>query len=220
MRSPSLGRTSEALAYRLGTQVSRRMSRGRTRGPRLSLEARLLVGFVGLLVLLFVAVGCATVRDGASAEVQGPNLSVFGRISVRQVAKPLLLGSYQWNRGPGFAGWTESMVLRDNSGIRLFEVSSDDEGTVVQYQDKVRTVDSLGWLIQDRLGVDVTPATLASWLDNTHEGEPLPDKAFHQGIRVDVIERHGDERPAKIRLIQDETIVLMTVRRDIPKTPI
>ena len=189
------------------------------RGTTLGLGARLLAGVVGLQVVLLFVAGCATVREGASAEAQGPKMSVFGRISVRQVAKPLLLGSYQWNRGPGFAGWTESLILRDNSGIRLFEVSSDDEGTVVQYQDRVRTVESLGWLIKDNLGVDVSPATLASWLENMHEGEPLPDKAVHQGIRVDVIERHGDEKPAKIRLIQDETIVLMTVRREFAKTP-
>lgn len=166
------------------------------------------------LALAAALSGCAATTSGMQAAESGPELSVFGRISVRKVAKPLLLGSYEWNRGPGFAGWTESFVVRSTEGMRVFDVSSDDTGTVVRFLDSARRVESLRWLVRDQLGVDVAPAVLAGWLENHHLGSELPDKAEHEGVRVDVIDRHGDGRPAKIRLVQGETIVLMTVRRE------
>ena len=172
---------------------------------------------VALFCASIIVSGCATLQNTTASrffEENGPVLSVRGRISVRQVAKPLLLGTYEWNRGPGFAGWTESFVLRDANGIRLFQMDSDERGTVVQYQDRVRRVESMRWLVEDQLGMDVEPKMLANWFENNHVDGELPDKAKHEGIYIEVHERHGDGKPAKIRLIQDETIILMTVTRE------
>ena len=167
---------------------------------------------VATVVASLALTGCATREASLDVEPSGPNLAVQGRISVKQVGKPLLFGSYEWYRGNGFEGWTERFHFKDTNGLQLFHLESNKNGTIVRFQDRIRKVESMRVLMRERLGIDIAPATMASWFENSHGDGELPDRLAIEGVIVEVLERFGDGRPSRLRLLQEGTVVLMSVR--------
>ena len=148
----------------------------------------------------------------------GPELSVYGRLSIRKIGEPLLIGNYVWHRAPSQHGWRESFEVTDQNGFDLFSLESDDEGTVLNYFNRTQfTSDTLREIMADQLGIDIETRRLAGWLENDYGGgTPVPKSFVHEGVLVEVIERATNGRPAKMRFVQDEAIVLMSIHREFP----
>ena len=174
-----------------------------------------------LLVLAAALAGGALVAGCGGEELaadHGPELSVYGRLSIRKIGEPLLIGNYVWHRAPSQHGWRESFAVTDQNGFDLFSLESDDEGTVLNYFNRTQlTGDSLRDIMAEQLGIDVETGRLAGWLENDYGGgTPVPKSFVHGGVLVEVIERATSGKPAKMRFVQNEAIVLMSIHREFP----
>lgn len=181
--------------------------------PRTASTSFRLAAAAAAVALAASLAGCATPSRGTSA-ANGPEHSLYGRISVRKVGQPLMSGSYTWHRGRGLNGWTESIDLTDPRGLTFLEIDSDDNGTIAQYLDRTVKVPNVRYLLRTEMGVDLAPATLASWLANDYAGGAVPDKFRHEEVVVEIIERDGKGRPYKVFLRHGENLVVMVVRRE------
>ena len=154
---------------------------------------------------------------GEELEVDnGPELGIYGRLSIRQVGEPLLIGNYTWFRGDSQNGWRESFVMTDQNDFALFSLESDDDGTRLTNLNRTyETSASLREIMADRLGIDIETSVLANWVTNNYgAGVPLPKTFAYAGIRVEVIERATNGWPAKMRFLQENAIVLMSIHQE------
>lgn len=168
-----------------------------------------IIGAAVAVVVGGLLASCAPSVQGLDIEEQGPALFVEGRISIRRPGHPTLIASFTWARGVIGGGWSERITLTGADGLRLLRMVSTDAGVSIITPRRTFTHPSFEDMLQREIGITVAPGLLASWLENEHLGQPLPDQLIYQGIQVEVIERHDDAKPYRLRVIHNETVLLI-----------
>ena len=179
----------------------------------MSLIRLLLAGY--LLGAASLLVGCASLRgDTAATAEQSTEFLVHGRLSLRQVGKPVLLATFEWVRGNQAAGWTERLSLRNEQGLKVMTAEEVDGVATLRIAKKVRKVASLDSLVRTEFGIAVDTQTLAGWLNNQNpDGTALEERFDWQGVAVEVMTRGKKGRPARLSLRQGDNIMLLAVTK-------
>lgn len=159
--------------------------------------------------------GCATPggeEPGATAtDAPGPAFLVEGRLSVRRLGHPAVIGSFSWGRGYSAKGWTERIKMFDSTGLRILNVISTPARTNATTPRRSFFTNTLGELLARQIGLQIEPRMLAGWLNNEHAGKPLPDLLRFDDTQVEVNARGKKQRPMHLRITHGETIIVVAV---------
>ena len=168
--------------------------------------------YIGLGLSLIGLSGCATApKDQDLAVDNGPSFLIEGRLSVRRPGQQTLIATYSWARGYLENGWVERINLYNDSNIRILRLVGNENFVTIQTTKKNYSHTSLADMFEREIGFDIDPVELAYLVINQHRGDPLPDKLKVGNIHVEVLDRKSNGYPQRMRLIGNDSILLIAI---------